>query len=73
MPLDNAALKKYVEQARQEGKTLLIYDEAGQQVRWLQYYLESEKVAAYYFMAGGAKGYFDLMMGDIVSRSAKKE
>lgn len=73
VPLDNAALKKYVEQARQEGKTLLIYDEAGQQVRWLQYYLESEKVAAYYFMAGGAKGYFDLMMGDIVSRSAKKE
>lgn len=73
VPLDNAALKKYVEQARQEGKTLLIYDEAGQQVRWLQYYLESEKVAAYYFMAGGAKGYFDLMMGDIVGRSAKAE
>lgn len=73
VPLDNAALKKYVEQARQEGKTLLIYDEAGQQVRWLQYYLESEKVASYYFMAGGAKGYFDLMMGDIVGRSAKAE
>lgn len=71
VPLDNRALQKYVEQARQEGKTLLIYDEAGQQVRWLQYYLESEKVASYYFLAGGAKGYFDLMMGDIVSRKTQ--
>lgn len=73
VPLDNAALKKYVEQARQEGKTLLIYDEAGQQVRWLQYYLESEKVASYYFMAGGAQGYFHMLMGDIVGRSAKAQ
>lgn len=73
VPLDNKALQKYVEQARQEGKTLLIYDEAGQQVRWLQYYLESEKVAAYYFLAGGAKGYFEIMMGDMVGRSAKAQ
>lgn len=71
VPLDNAALKKYVDQARQEGKTLLIYDETGQQARWLQYYLESEKVDSYYFLAGGAKGYFDLMVGDIISRSDK--
>ncbi|GAB4292144.1 MAG: hypothetical protein Kow0096_06760 [Thiohalomonadaceae bacterium] len=72
VPLDNKALQKYVDQARQEGKTLLIYDEAGHQVRWLQYYLESEKVAAYFFLAGGAKGYFDLMMGDIVGRNTSQ-
>ncbi|WP_197722844.1 rhodanese-like domain-containing protein [Sulfurivermis fontis] len=72
VPLDNKALQKYVDQARQEGKTLLIYDEAGHQVRWLQYYLESEKVASYYFLAGGAKGYFDLMMGDIVGQNSRQ-
>ena len=42
VPLDNKALKRYVEQARRENKTLLIYDAGGQQVRWLQYYLEAE-------------------------------
>jgi rhodanese-related sulfurtransferase len=73
VPLDNNALKRYVEQARAEGKTLLIYDATGGQVRWLQYYLESEKVASYYFLGGGAKAYFDMMMGDIIGRSAKAQ
>jgi len=73
VPLDNNALKRYVEQARAEGKTLLIYDATGGQVRWLQYYLESEKVVSYYFLAGGAKAYFDMMMGDIVGRGAKAQ
>ena len=71
VPLDNAAMKKYVEMAKQQGKTLLIYDEAGHQVRWLQYYLEDQKVSSYYFMAGGAKGYFDSMVGALVRDSAK--
>ncbi len=72
VPLDNASLKKYVELAKQQGKTLLIYDEAGHQVRWLQYYLEDQKVSSYYFMAGGAKGYFDSMVGALVRESAKQ-
>lgn len=71
VPLDNTALKRYVEQARVEGKTLLIYDATGGQVRWLQYYLESENVASYYFLKGGAKAYYDELMSEMVSRSAK--
>ncbi|MCK9529341.1 MAG: rhodanese-like domain-containing protein [Gammaproteobacteria bacterium] len=66
VPLDNKALKRYVEQAKRENKTLLIYDAGGQQVRWLQYYLEAEHVPAYFFMQGGAKGYYDSMIADLV-------
>ena len=36
----------------------MVYDEAGNQVRWLQYYLESKGITKYYFMEGGAKNYF---------------
>ncbi len=50
-------LEKYVNKALQEGKTLLAYDQAGKQVRWLQYYLEQKGVKKYYFMKGGAKYY----------------
>lgn len=42
----------------ESGKTLLVYDEAGKQVRWLQYYLEAKGISNYYFMAGGVKQYF---------------
>lgn len=55
VPLDNTKLKVYVDKARDEHKTLLIYDAVGKQVRWLQYYLEEENVGKYYFMKGGAK------------------
>ncbi len=43
---------------REQGKTLLAYDEAGKQVAWLQYTLEDKKVSRYYFMKGGAKQFF---------------
>lgn len=59
VPLDNKELKTYVDQARSGGKTLLIYDAVGKQVRWLQYYLESEHVPKYYFMKGGAKAFLN--------------
>jgi len=68
VPLDNAAMKKYVEMAKQQGKTLLIYDATGHQVRWLQYYLEDEKVPSYYFMTGGAKGFYDGLLGALVNK-----
>jgi len=57
--LDNNKLKNYVEQAKRENKTLMIYDAVGKQVRWLQYYLEEEKVKEYYFMKGGAKAFLN--------------
>lgn len=59
VPFDNNKLKGYVEQAKGENKTLLIYDAVGKQVRWLQYYLEEEGVTDYYFMKGGAKAFLN--------------
>jgi len=37
---------------------LFIYDAAGKQVRWLQYYIEAKGIKNYYFMKGGFKKYF---------------
>jgi len=59
VPLDNAKLKVFVDQAKNENKTLMIYDAVGKQVRWLQYFLEEQQVPSYYFMKGGAKGFLD--------------
>lgn len=60
VPLDKRSrLDKYISKAAEEGKPLLIYDATGRQVRWLQYYLEHVGVSEYYFMRGGAKGFFD--------------
>ena len=59
VPLDNSKLKSYVDKAKSTGKTLLVYDAVGKQVRWLQYYLESEGLTDYYFMKGGAKGFLN--------------
>ena len=54
---DGKKLAKYINEAKINNKTLLIYDNAGKQVRWLQYYLEDKGVASYYFMKGGARKY----------------
>lgn len=51
-------LVKYLDRIFKTGQTLMVYDEAGNQVRWLQYYLESKGITKYYFMEGGAKNYF---------------
>lgn len=59
IPMDNKRLEVYVKQAKASGKTLMIYDAVGKQVRWLQYYLESAKVPRYYFMKGGAQAFLD--------------
>lgn len=50
---DASGLDKYIAQANNEGKKLLIYDEVGEQVRWLQYYLEGKGAKSYSFMKGG--------------------
>ncbi|HEC20784.1 MAG TPA: rhodanese-like domain-containing protein [Gammaproteobacteria bacterium] len=51
-------LEKYLKKAIKQNRTLLIYDEVGKQVRWLQYALEKAGVKKYYFMKKGAKGYY---------------
>lgn len=64
--LDNEEkLKKFIYKARNDKKTLYIYDEVGKQVRWLQYALESANMKNYYFMGKGAKGYFASMMKEM--------
>jgi rhodanese-related sulfurtransferase len=70
VPLDNAALKRHVDQAGKQGRTLLIYDAAGHQVQWLQYFLEAENVKSYFFMKGGARAYYDFMLGHLTKTSA---
>ena len=58
-------LRKFIYKAKNDNKTLYIYDEVGKQVRWLQYALESADVKNYYFMKKGAKAYYASMMKDM--------
>ena len=55
---DASGLDKYIAKANNENKTLLIYDEVGKQVRWLQYYLEGKGTKSYSFMKGGVRNYY---------------
>ena len=54
-------LDRYINRAKKRGRTLLIYDAAGKQVRWLQYYLEYKRVPSYFFMKGGARAYYSAL------------
>lgn len=51
-------LKKFISGFKGSEKVLMVYDEGGTQVRWLQYHLKKQGVKNYYFMAGGMKKYF---------------
>ncbi|MBN4079465.1 rhodanese-like domain-containing protein [Beggiatoa alba] len=51
-------LDRYIKKALKQNRTLLIYDEVGKQVRWLQYALEKAGAKDYYFMKKGARGYY---------------
>ena len=59
---DEKKIEKYLIKARDENRTLYIYDEAGKQVRWLQYTLEQQNIKDYYFMTKGAKGFYKEMI-----------
>lgn len=60
---DEKKLDKYLKKALAEKRTLYIYDEAGKQVRWLQYTLERYNIKNYYFMKEGVKGFYrDMIM-----------
>lgn len=56
--LDDDSIVKHIKKSVAENKTLLIYDEAGKQVRWLMYRLEEAGVKDYKFMKGGTRSYF---------------
>lgn len=71
VPLDNrAAIEQVIEQAQREGKMLLVYDAAGDQIRWFQYYLKEKGVTNYRLMQGGAQAYFDNRYGKADSKLA---
>lgn len=63
---DKAALNKYINLAKKDNKTLLIYDAAGKQVQWLMYYLEDQGLKKYMFMKGGANAYFAALRNQYV-------
>lgn len=59
IPLERSSdLDPVIAQAKQTGKPLLVYDMAGKQVRWLQYYLEAQGLTEYYFLRGGVRDFF---------------
>lgn len=54
-------MNQIIKKAIAENTTLLIYDESGKQVRWLQYRLEEQGLKNYKFMQGGTREYFKLL------------
>jgi rhodanese-related sulfurtransferase len=61
-----------IEEARAKKKTLLVYDQAGKQVQWVQYYIESKGLKDYYFMKGGAQAHFEATLGKVVLGGEEK-
>ncbi len=65
--LDNQRLvNAYLDKAKREKRTLLVYDQAGKQVRWLMYHIEQRGISSYYFMKGGAQAYFQALRKEFV-------
>jgi rhodanese-related sulfurtransferase len=48
-------LIEMVKGKRISSSNILVVDNVGKQVRWLQYYLERSGMTNYYFLDGGAK------------------
>ena len=53
IPLDRF-IPNVIERKLDQDKTLVIFDQVGKQVRWLEYYLVENGYKDYYFLAGGA-------------------
>ncbi len=51
-------LRKFLMATKKSGRPLMVYDEVGKQVRWLQYYLQDIGIKNYYFLQGGVKNFF---------------
>jgi len=58
---DRDKIKAAVDDAKAQKKALLIYDNVGHQVSWLEYRLREMGVTDYQFMEGGAESYFKHM------------
>jgi len=53
IPLDKF-IPNFIERKFNQDKTLMIFDQVGKQVRWLEYYLIENGYRNYYFLKGGA-------------------
>ena len=60
---EKEAMNKFLDQIKKSGQPLLVYDESGKQVRWLQYHLDEKGIKNYNFMKGGVKQYFKSLRG----------
>jgi rhodanese-related sulfurtransferase len=58
---DEEKINRIIEKAVANKTTMLIYDESGKQVRWLQYRLEELGLKNYVFLKGGTREYFKLL------------
>jgi rhodanese-related sulfurtransferase len=58
-------IAEVVNEAKRTKKPLLVYDKVGKQTRWFQYYLEQQGLKNYYFLEGGAEGYFESKFGKL--------
>ncbi len=54
-------LDRFIQKSLDQERPLLAYDASGQEVRWLQYYLEEKGVTDYWFMRDGASGFFEYL------------
>ena len=54
-----------VMEAKRQKKTLYVYDKVGKQTRWFQYFLEQQGLKDYYFLDGGAEGYYEARFGKL--------
>ncbi|WP_018938386.1 MULTISPECIES: rhodanese-like domain-containing protein [unclassified Thioalkalivibrio] len=62
-PLENIdTLNRFLGRANRDGDALLIFDQNGQQVRWLQYHLEERGIENYHFLEGGLQQFYDEVM-----------
>ncbi|KTG16402.1 MULTISPECIES: rhodanese-like domain-containing protein [unclassified Guyparkeria] len=57
----NRELNGLVQTAMREDRPLFFLDATGKQVRWLQYYLESQGAEDYWFLKGGARALYESM------------
>lgn len=55
------ALLKFIDKAIKANQTVLIYDEVGKQVQWVQYTLEKAGLKNYFFMDKGAQEYYRVL------------
>jgi rhodanese-related sulfurtransferase len=63
---ETAKIDAAINEAKSQKKTLLVYDQVGKQVQWLQYRFEDRGLKDYYFMKGGAQAHFDATLGKVV-------